>query len=102
MASRRLPSPDEATEQQVKDRMMELLWLRGREDSICPSEVARGLAHPWRPLMPLVKEVAIELAERGDVEVVQRGEKVDWSKRPGAVRLRLPSQSRAEDDTESL
>jgi hypothetical protein len=96
LASRRLPSPEEATEQQVKDLMMELLWLRGRGDSICPSEVARGLAHPWRPLMPLVKDVAIELAEQGELEVLQRGELVDWSKRPGAVRLRLPSQPREE------
>jgi hypothetical protein len=98
VASRRLPSPEEATEQQVKDLMMELLWLRGRGDSICPSEVARGLAHPWRPLMPLVQEVANELAEQGELEVVQRGESVDWSKRPGAVRLRLPSPSESEPD----
>ncbi len=54
--------------------------------SICPSEVARGLAEDWRPLMARVREVAAGMTE---VEATRAGEPVDAARARGPIRLRL-------------
>lgn len=56
----------------------------------CPSDVARTVGgESWRSLMPLVREVAAEMSERGEIVVTQRGEEVSapWH---GPVRLGRP------------
>ena len=66
--------------------MLDLALRRGRGKTFCPSEVARGLAAEWRPLMPLVRAVA---AVHPDVEAVQKGVPVDPLAARGPIRLRL-------------
>ncbi len=59
--------------------------------SICPSQVARALAHDeaaWRALMPVVREVAAELVEAGEIEMTQGGVVVDPRAVRGPIRLR--------------
>ena len=57
--------------------------------TICPSQAARALADDWRPLMPEVRAAAYAMADRGELEVTQRGEPVGRDAR-GPIRLRLP------------
>jgi hypothetical protein len=62
-----------------------LLRRRAEGASICPSDAARA-ARPqgWRALMDDVR------ADRGEVEVTQRGHKVDVGTARGPVRIRFP------------
>lgn len=62
--------------------------------SLCPSEVARACAsgageESWRKLMPLVREIAAELADTGGIEATQGGKVVDVRTAKGPIRLRL-------------
>lgn len=66
--------------------LLDLALRRGRGKTFCPSEVARGLAADWRPLMARVRAVA---AAQGDVEAVQKGMPVDPLTARGPIRLRL-------------
>ncbi|MEO0931849.1 MAG: DUF3253 domain-containing protein [Pseudomonadota bacterium] len=50
----------------------------------CPSEVARRLADDWRPLMPLVREVAADMPE---IIATQKGVPVDPLLAKGPIRL---------------
>jgi Protein of unknown function (DUF3253) len=72
------------------DRIREEIRARvhARADSICPSEVARGLAEDWRPLMPAVREQAGALADAGELRVTQRERDVDPRTARGPIRLR--------------
>ncbi|CAA9506397.1 MAG: hypothetical protein AVDCRST_MAG45-1629 [uncultured Solirubrobacterales bacterium] len=44
----------------------------------------------FRPLMPVVRSAAQGMAERGELEVTQRGEVVDLESARGPIRLKLP------------
>lgn len=73
------------------DRIREVLMqiARGRNDgcTFCPSEAARRLSEEWRPLMPRVREVAVELMEEGKLVCTQRGEPAHPLATRGAIRL---------------
>jgi hypothetical protein len=79
----------------IEARITELVAARGPGRTICPSEVARSLVgdEAFRPLMPHVREAAAELADRGAIEVTQRGEPVDARTARGPIRLGLPRES---------
>jgi uncharacterized protein DUF3253 len=66
-----------------------LLDARADGATICPSEAARAV-HPeaWRDLMPQARAAAGRLADRGEVEVTQRGAVVDVATARGPVRVR--------------
>ena len=74
----------------MTDRMraaiLDLALQRGREKSLCPSEVARSLAADWRPLMPEVRRLAAEMPE---IVATQNGAEVDPRTARGPIRLRL-------------
>jgi hypothetical protein len=63
--------------------------LRGAGKTICPSDVARALATDWRGLMPHVRSVAAQMAERGELRVTQKGVAVDALLARGPIRLGL-------------
>jgi hypothetical protein len=68
-----------------------LLGARRDGATICPSEAARALGGDdgaWRELMPLVRDVAAELADAGVLDVTQGGERVDARCARGPIRLR--------------
>ena len=71
--------------------ILRLLSQRSAEGSICPSDAARA-ARPegWRALMDDVRAAAARLADRGDVQVTQRGRTVDVGTARGPVRIRFP------------
>lgn len=73
----------------IEDAMLDLARDRARTGgTICPSEVARFLEpDDWRPMMDAVRMAARRLAERGLIEVHQRGRAIDPSAARGAVRI---------------
>jgi hypothetical protein len=75
---------------EVAQKILELVRRRGAQKSVCPSEVARALDEKgWRSLMKDVRREAAELARKGRIEVLQKGEVVDIASARGAIRLRL-------------
>lgn len=85
---RKVRSEDRALEAAIR----ELLALRARTASICPSEAARRVAGgeeaAWRPLMEPARRAARRMVAEGEVELVQRGRVVDPSTFYGPVRIR--------------
>ncbi len=83
------------THEQVRNAIGKLLAQRDATATVCPSEVARALApEAWRPLMPQVRDVALQMARDGALEVRQRGHVVspDATLR-GPIRLGHPSSA---------
>jgi len=79
-----------------------LLGARAYPKTICPSEVARALsaselqaldASEWRDVMPAIREAVWEMRDRGEVEIMQRGEvvgsEVGLEDVKGPIRVRL-------------
>jgi hypothetical protein len=67
----------------------DLLEQRGDGNTICPSEAARAVGDTeWRDLMPDAREAAARMADRGEVEVTQKGEVVEVRSARGPVRIR--------------
>jgi hypothetical protein len=63
---------------------------RGREKTICPSEIARALwPAEWRVHMQIVRECAYALQEEGSIEITQGGSVVNGRSAKGAIRLRM-------------
>jgi hypothetical protein len=61
-------------------------------NSICPSEVARGLSpEGWRPLMGAIRAEAARLSAAGQVEILRKGKPVAPELMHGVIRLRKPS-----------
>jgi hypothetical protein len=70
--------------------ILKLLRQRKAGSSICPSDAARA-ARPqgWRLLMDDVRAAAARLADRGEVDISQRGQRVDAETARGPIRIRL-------------
>lgn len=84
------PPDDEALRIRAAATIRALLHHRSGR-TICPSDVARVVGgERWRTAMPLVRAVAQELVETGDLLVTQRGEPVSLQTARGPVRLGLP------------
>jgi hypothetical protein len=67
----------------LTDHLTSLLQTRAYPKTICPSEVARALspaelkacgATEWRDLMPTIRNMVWEMRDRGEVEILQRGQ----------------------------
>ncbi|WP_082887388.1 DUF3253 domain-containing protein [Bordetella ansorpii] len=82
------------SDQHIHDTILCLLNQREPGATVCPSEVARTLApNDWRPLMPRVREVAIDMARRSALTIRQKGHNVDPKDQPhGPIRLGMPHQ----------
>jgi hypothetical protein len=84
--TKRLQPVDTALEAAIID----LLSMRPRDASICPSEAARRIStDSWRTLMEPARMAARRLVERGTVEITQGGRVVDPSRAKGPIRIRL-------------
>ena len=82
-----------AAETVIREEILRLTEARGRERSVCPSEVARALAGgedgPWRPLMGPVRRAAAGLARDGRIEILRKGKAVPPEAMRGVIRLRV-------------
>lgn len=80
-----MSSHSSSTDEIIVRRANELLCSRNYPKTICPSEVPRslrdselealGVSH-WRSLMPKVREVLWAMRQRGEVEILQKGEPI--------------------------
>ncbi len=75
----------------VREELLRLARLRGPEKSFCPSEVARAVASEWRPLMPLVRQIAGQEISAGRLLATQKGSEVSITTARGPIRLRQAS-----------
>ncbi len=79
------------TPEEIEAAIGALLARRAAGRTICPSEAARTLdPDGWRARMDAVRDVAFAMADRGELEVTQRGAVVDGRTARGPIRLRLP------------
>lgn len=76
-------------EPEVEAAILDIATARGAGASLCPSEVARALQPEWRPLMGLVRRVAVRLAEAGRIDILRKGRPVSGADVRGVIRLRL-------------
>ena len=80
---------------QLEYAILELLGQRSRDASICPSEAARTVEpDDWRPLMQRTRAAARRLVARGEIEITQRGQRVDASTARGPIRLQRAAGAR--------
>lgn len=79
-----------ARDAQIETAIVELLARRDPGKTICPSEAARAVFgdDAFRPHMDEVRAVAFEMADRGALDVTQKGEVVDGRTARGPLRLR--------------
>lgn len=79
----------------LSDAFQRHLSARAHPKTLCPSEIARSLSNSelqqlgvssWRDLMPRLRQMAFDARERGDVEILQRGEVILPEEGPDQVR----------------
>ncbi|MGB3588793.1 MAG: DUF3253 domain-containing protein [Tunicatimonas sp.] len=73
------PYDDTALRSRLKSSMLTLLRHREPGKSICPSEAARVIGSPdhWRTIMPIAREVAVELANKGILTITRGNQLLD-------------------------
>ena len=83
-----------ASHAQIRDTVLRMLDEREPPKTVCPSEVARGLAGSdekvWRLLMQPVRRAVVELAGEGRVGVYRKGRLVDPQDFKGIYRIGRP------------
>lgn len=86
-----LPPEPLATARRIDAALRALLESRQPGRSVCPSDIARIVGGTgWRPLLPLVRQRAVAMAERGELEVLRRGQVVTENAIAGVLRYRFP------------
>jgi hypothetical protein len=78
----------------IERTIMDLLYSRGPDSSICPSEAAKKLVgdrddNKWRPLLESARSAARRLAHGGKISIMQAGKAVDPYYFKGPIRLKL-------------
>jgi hypothetical protein len=87
-----LPPKPLATKRRIEAAVRALLRSRQPGRSICPSDVARIVGGPtWRTLLPVVRERAVTMTARGELEILRRGRVVKRNPTEGVLRYRLTS-----------
>ena len=76
---------------QIEATLLRLVYERGVDKTICPSEAAIAIAgkegEAWGALMPQVRKVAVRLANEGRIVVTRKGKPVDPNDFKGVYRL---------------
>ena len=89
---KRARSGEDTSVARIRATLQRLASLRGAAATFCPSEAARALTSSWRPLMPQIRSVALDMIAEGALEATQRGVVVEGSILAvrGPIRLRAP------------
>jgi hypothetical protein len=72
-----------------QDAILKLLKMRGKEKTICPSEVLNGIDKQNKILMEHVRRSARLLAHQNKIIITQKNKIVDPSDFKGPIRLKL-------------
>ena len=90
-----LPPTVVATERRIGAAIRSLLRSRQPGRSICPSDIARiAGGTTWRTLLPVVRQRAVTMATRGDIDIVRGGRVVTRGPTEGVLRYRLTQTQR--------
>ena len=74
----------------ISETILLLATQRGKDKTICPSEVARELfPDDWRTYMKEIRETAFELRDAGKVRIMQKGADVAGSEVVGPIRIQI-------------
>ena len=85
-----LPPKRAATNRRIEAAVRALLRSRQPGRSICPSDVARIVGGTsWRALLSDVRDRAVMMAERDELEILRRGRVVKRNPTDGVLRYRL-------------
>lgn len=85
-----LPPEPAATARRIDAAMRALLGSRMPGRTICPSDIARIVGGTsWRTLLPVVRDRAVAMTERGELEILRRGAVVTENPTQGVLRYRL-------------
>lgn len=91
--SGRKPDHQRPEDHAISEAILNLATARGAEKTICPSEVARHLAgrdeNAWRPLMPIIRTIAADLAQENRIDIKKSGEVVDPDSFEGIYRIAI-------------
>ena len=83
LSARSVPKRTPAADMALERHLEEFLAKRDPPKTFCPSEVARALSageindlgySNWRDAMPGIRELAWSLRDRGECEILQKGE----------------------------
>lgn len=73
----------------IKESILQMTAKVGPQKTICPSEVARALwPEGWEDHMEEVRRVARQLHESGEIDITQKGKRVETLNFKGPIRLR--------------
>ena len=74
----------------IPETILSLAAQRGKDKTICPSEVARQLSPGnWRKYMKEIRKIAFELRDAGKVLILQKGIEVAGSEVVGPIRIQI-------------
>lgn len=74
----------------ISETILLLAAQRGKDKTICPSEVARKLnSDHWRPYMKEIRKIAFELRDEDKVVIMQKGNEVTGSEVVGPIRIQI-------------
>lgn len=74
----------------ISEAILLLAVKRGKDKTICPSEVARGLStNNWRKYMKAIRQSAFELRDAGKILILQKGRAVTGDEVVGPIRIRI-------------
>lgn len=78
----------------ISATILELSAERGKDKTICPSEVGRKLwPQDWRRHMEEIRKTAFELRDEGKVTITQKGNEVVENEVSGPIRIRISESS---------
>lgn len=79
-----------ATNRRIEAAVRALLRSRQPGRTICPSDVARIVGGAtWRTLLPVVRDRAVWMTARGELEILRRGRRAKTNPTEGVLRYRL-------------
>jgi hypothetical protein len=74
----------------ISAAIIKLSQERGKDKTICPSEVARHLwPASWRKYMQEVRKAAFQLRDAGKVSILQKGAEVEGNTPIGPIRIQI-------------
>ena len=74
----------------IAEEILQLAEQRGKDKTICPSEVARKLsADNWRSLMEEIRKTAFELRDEGKIAIMQNGKEIAGNNVIGPIRIKI-------------
>jgi uncharacterized protein (DUF2461 family) len=74
----------------VSETILALSTARGKDKTICPSEVARAIwPAEWRNHMDETRKAAFALRDEGKVVITQKGNEIIGDEVIGPIRIRI-------------